>query len=64
MANAIVLMGVTGSGKTSIGQSLSEQLGWHFYDGDNFHSAENISKMEMGIALNDFDRTNWLKNSS
>jgi gluconokinase len=61
MATALVLMGVSGCGKTSIGQALSEQLGWPFYDGDDFHSPENVCKMSKGIPLNDVDRTNWLE---
>ena len=54
-------MGVSGSGKSSVGQSLSEQLGWPFYDGDDYHSAENVRKMAKGIPLSDLDRTNWLE---
>jgi gluconokinase len=61
MAIALVIMGVSGCGKTSIGQALSERLGWSFYDGDDFHSPENVSKMSNGMPLNDDDRTNWLK---
>jgi gluconokinase len=61
MAIALVLMGVSGCGKTSVGQSLSEQLGWPFYDGDDFHSPENVSKMLKGTPLNDEDRINWLE---
>lgn len=64
MAYAIILMGVSGSGKTSVGQSLSEQLGWPFYDGDDFHSPENVSKMSEGIPLKDVDRTIWLETLS
>ena len=54
-------MGVSGSGKSSVGQSLSEQLGWPFYDGDDYHSAENVRKMAKGIPLSDLDRTDWLE---
>lgn len=61
MAIGIILTGVSGSGKTSVGQSLSEQLGWPLYDGDDFHSPENVTKMSKGIPLNDADRTNWLE---
>lgn len=56
----IVLMGVSGSGKTSVGKSLAEQLGWDFYDADDFHPPENIAKMTSGIPLNDSDRAPWL----
>ena len=56
----IIVMGVSGSGKTSVGQSLAEQLGWDFYDADDFHPPENIAKMASGIPLNDSDRSPWL----
>jgi len=57
----IILMGVTGSGKTTIGRLLSEQLGWKYYDADDFHSAANVEKMHQGIPLNDEDRRPWLE---
>jgi gluconokinase len=60
MPQAIVLMGVAGSGKTSVGLRLSEILGWKFFDGDDFHSQENIVKMSQGIPLDDTDRNAWL----
>ncbi len=56
----IVLMGVSGNGKSTIGKQLSEQLGWPFLDADDFHTAKNISKMASGTALNDNDRWPWL----
>jgi adenylylsulfate kinase-like enzyme len=56
----IILMGVTGSGKTTIGKALAERLGWDFFDGDDFHSIENIQKMSHGIPLTDEDRADWL----
>ena len=56
----IILMGVSGSGKSTIGQHLAEQMGWAFYDGDDFHPAANIEKMANGIALTDADRADWL----
>lgn len=55
-----ILMGVAGSGKTSIGKMLAERLGWDFLDADDFHPAENIAKMAAGIPLNDDDRSPWL----
>ncbi|MBP9837392.1 MAG: gluconokinase [Proteobacteria bacterium] len=58
----IVLMGVTGSGKTTVGQLLATQLGWEFFDADDFHPAENVEKMRNGIPLNDQDREPWLYN--
>ena len=57
---AIVLMGVSGSGKTSVGVRLSQRLNWPFYDGDDFHPPENIAKMGQGIPLDDADRVPWL----
>lgn len=56
----IILMGVTGSGKTTIGRLLARDLGWPFYDGDDFHPAANVEKMRSGIPLNDADRAGWL----
>ena len=53
-------MGVSGSGKTTIGKALSQELGYAFYDGDDFHPPENIAKMSQGISLNDSDRLPWL----
>jgi len=55
-----LVMGVSGSGKTSVGKSLAERLGWDFYDADNFHPPENVRKMANGIPLNDADRAPWL----
>lgn len=55
-----ILMGVSGSGKSTIGQLLSQKLGWPFYDGDDFHPPENIAKMRQGIPLTDGDRYSWL----
>lgn len=57
----ILLMGVSGSGKTKIGGALAARLGWEFTDGDDFHSAENKQKMAAGIPLTDTDREPWLE---
>jgi gluconokinase len=57
---AIILMGVSGCGKTSVGQRLSRVLCWPFFDGDDFHPEENVDKMAAGIPLNDDDRIPWL----
>lgn len=56
----ILIMGVSGSGKTTIGQMLAAQLNWPFVDGDSLHSAANIAKMSAGIPLTDEDRKPWL----
>jgi gluconokinase len=56
----LVVMGVSGSGKSTIGQLLADQLGWPFYDGDDFHPPENVKKMSEGIPLTDEDRASWL----
>jgi carbohydrate kinase (thermoresistant glucokinase family) len=56
-----IIMGVSGSGKTTIGQLLAQKLSLRFYDGDDFHSFDNISKMKNGIPLTDEDREEWLK---
>lgn len=61
MATAIIVMGVSGCGKTSVGTELSEALGWPFYDGDDFHSQANIDKMAQEFPLNDDDRQPWLE---
>jgi gluconokinase len=57
----ILLMGVSGSGKTTVGQSLASQPGWQFVDGDDFHAAANVEKMRNGIPLTDADRAPWLE---
>jgi len=56
----IVLMGVSGSGKSTIGAALSQRLGWPFRDADSFHPPANIAKMSSGVPLNDDDRSPWL----
>lgn len=55
-----IVMGVSGCGKSSVGKSLAEHLGWDFYDADDFHPHENVLKMTNGIPLDDSDRTPWL----
>ena len=57
----IVLMGVSGSGKTTIGKLLSEQLGWKYYEADDYHPSVNVEKMRSGIPLDDADRRPWLE---
>jgi gluconokinase len=56
----IIVMGVAGCGKTSIGKALAARLRWDFYDADDFHPPENVAKMASGIPLDDADRTPWL----
>ena len=57
----ILVMGVAGAGKTTIGRCLADELGWQFSDGDDFHPAANIEKMRQGQALTDADRQPWLE---
>jgi gluconokinase len=59
-AMVVIVMGVTGAGKTTVGRALAEALGWEFQDGDDLHSEENKRKMHLGIALDDADRAPWL----
>jgi gluconokinase len=56
----VIVMGVAGSGKTTVGELLAKRLGWNFYDADAFHPAENIAKMANGTPLDDTDRAPWL----
>jgi gluconokinase len=56
----IILMGVSGSGKTTVGERLAQALGWPFYDGDQFHPPANVAKMQQGTPLTDEDRWPWL----
>lgn len=57
-----LVMGVSGAGKSSVGQALSKSLNLPFYDGDDYHPQANIDKMRQGIPLEDSDRWGWLKN--
>jgi len=56
----LIVAGVSGSGKTTVGTLLAERLGWRFADADEFHPAANIEKMQAGIPLTDDDRWPWL----
>jgi gluconokinase len=60
MRSRIVVAGVSGSGKSTVGRDLAERLGVPFADGDDFHSKANVDKMTAGIALTDEDRRPWL----
>ena len=57
----VVVMGVTGAGKTTIGNRLAQRLGWQFADADSFHSPANVEKIRLGIPLDDADRAPWLR---
>jgi gluconokinase len=56
----LVVMGVSGSGKTTVGRILAQRLGWPFYDADEYHPARNVEKMRSGVPLTDTDRWPWL----
>lgn len=56
----VIVMGVTGAGKTTVGRLLASELKWEFADADDFHPATNVEKMRRGIALGDDDRRPWL----
>jgi gluconokinase len=56
----LILMGVVGAGKTTVGSLLAQKLGWRFADADDFHPAANVEKIRRGIPLDDSDRAPWL----
>src|ERR1700730_10589902 len=56
----VIVMGVTGAGKSTIGRALAASLGWEFHDGDDLHSEESKRKMHRGDALTDLDRAPWI----
>jgi gluconokinase len=57
----VIVMGVTGAGKTTVGRLLAAELSWQFADADAFHSPENVEKMRAGRPLDDADREPWLE---
>ena len=57
----VLIMGVSGSGKTTVGERLAKQLGCSFAEGDAFHPPQNVAKMQSGTPLNDADREPWLR---
>ena len=61
MANTVVVMSVTGAGKTTVGQALASALGWRFVDADDLHSSANVEKMSRNEPLTDADREPWLQ---
>jgi gluconokinase len=58
---ALVIMGVSGCGKSSAGEAIARQLNWELIEGDSYHSPESVTKMQAGIALTDEDREGWLE---
>jgi gluconokinase len=57
----VIVFGVSGAGKTTVGKLLAEELGWHFCEGDDFHPRANVEKMRAGQPLTDEDRWPWLE---
>lgn len=60
LGRAVVIMGVSGSGKTTVAELLAKRLGWTFAEGDRLHPPANVEKMRQGIPLGDADRAPWL----
>jgi gluconokinase len=60
VTTTLVVMGVSGSGKTTVATGVAERLGWLFAEGDDFHPPANVDKMRRGVALTDDDRQPWL----
>jgi gluconokinase len=58
----VIVFGVSGVGKTTVGKLLARELDWHFYEADDFHSPANIEKMRRGVSLTEHDRWPWLEN--
>lgn len=60
-STTVIVMGVSGSGKTTVAEALAERLGWEFAEGDDFHPRANVEKMAAGTPLDDDDRWPWLR---
>ncbi len=60
-STSVVVMGVSGTGKSSVGEGIARRLGWEFVEGDDLHPAENVAKMSAGTPLTDDDRWPWLR---
>ena len=60
LPHIVIVIGVTGSGKTTVGRALAARLGWRFHDADDLHSPENVERMRQNIPLTDEDRQPWL----
>jgi gluconokinase len=58
----VIVFGVSGAGKTTVGKLLAQKLGWKFVEADDFHPRANIEKMHRGVPLTDEDRSPWLEN--
>ena len=63
-APVVVMMGVAGTGKSTVGRALADATGWVFLDADDFHPEENLQKMRSGVPLTDVDRWPWLRELS
>jgi gluconokinase len=57
----VLVIGVSGAGKTTVGRLLAQRLGWEFADADDYHPAANVEKIARGVALTDADRDPWLE---
>ena len=61
LTSGVVVMGVAGSGKSTLGAAIAERMGWPMIEGDDFHSDENKARMHSGVPLSDADREGWLR---
>jgi len=61
LPHIVIVIGVTGSGKSTVGRALADRLGWRFHDADDLHSPENVERMRQNIPLSDEQREPWLR---